>query len=203
MPSTLDVNVPALKERITKLLTNPKAEWPVIAAEQTTVEQLYQSYIAPLAAIPAVAGFIGMSIIGTTTFLGTFRTPFFTGFIWMVVSFLLTLVGVYVSAFIIDKLAPTFDSTPNQLQALKLTGYSATPSFLAGVLSIIPMLGMLAIFPALYGVYLFYLGLPVLMKTPEPKVIPYMIVAAVVAVLVMFILFAIAGTFVGVGMVFS
>lgn len=204
MPSTIDVNVPALQERITKLLKDPRSEWPVIAAEQTTTEQLYKSYIGPLAAIPAIAGFIGGSIIGySAPFVGTIRTPILTGFVWMVVTFALTLVGVYVSAFIIDKLAPTFDSTPNQLQALKLTGYSATPSFLAGVLSIIPMLGILAIIPALYGIYLFYLGLPVMMKTPESKVIPYMIVAAIVSMLVMFILFAIAGTFIGAGMILT
>jgi hypothetical protein len=204
MPSTIDVNVPALQERITKLLKDPKAEWPVIAAEQTTTEQLYKSYIGPLAAIPAIAGFIGGSIIGySAPFVGTFRTPIVTGFVWMVVTFALMLVGVYVSAFIIDKLAPTFDSTPNQLQALKLTGYAATPSFLGGVLNIIPMLSILAIIPALYGIYLFYLGLPVMMKTPESKVIPYMAVAAIVSILVMFILFAIAGTFIGAGMIFT
>lgn len=203
MPSTLDVNVPALQERVVKLLKDPKAEWPVIAAEQTTVEQLYKQYIGPLAVIPAVAGFIGMSIIGTSTFLGTFRTPIVSGLVWMVLTFVMMLVGVYVSAFIIDKLAPTFDSTPNQIQALKLTGYSATPSFLAGILSIVPVLGMLAFIPALYGIYLFYLGLPVLMKTPESKVIAYMVVAAVVSIVVMFVLFAIAGTIAGVGMIFS
>jgi hypothetical protein len=204
MPSTIDVNVPALQERVTKLLKDPAATWPVIAAEPTTTEQLYKNYIGPLAAIPAVAGFIGGSIIGySAPFIGTYRTPIVSGFIWMIVTFALTLVGVYVSAFIIDKLAPTFDSTPNQLQALKLTGYSATPSFLGGILSIIPMLSILAIIPALYGIYLFYLGLPVMMKTPASKVVPYMVVAAIVSMVIMFVLFAIAGTMLGVGMLVS
>jgi hypothetical protein len=204
MASTIDVNVPALQERVTKLLKDPKAEWPVIAAEQTTVEQLYKGYIGPLAAIPAIAGFIGGSIIGySAPFIGTYRVPFVRGFFWMIVTFALMLIGVYVSAFIINKLAPTFDSTPSEIQALKLTGYAATPSFLGGIFSIIPMLGWLGIFPALYGVYLFYLGLPVMMKTPETKVIPYMLVAAIVSMLVMFILFAIAGAFLGMGMILS
>ena len=59
MPSTIDINVPALQERVTKLLKDPAATWPVIAAEPTTTEQLYKNYIGPLAAIPAVASFIG------------------------------------------------------------------------------------------------------------------------------------------------
>jgi hypothetical protein len=199
MPSTLELNVPALQERVKRILTDPKAEWPVIAAESTTVEQLYRTYIGPLAAIPAVAGFIGGSIIG----FGIFRTPIVTGLLWMGVTFALTLVGIYVSAFIIDKLAPTFDSTPNQVQALKLTAYSSTPALVAGILNIIPFLGILAIIAGLYGIYLFYLGLPVLMKTPESKVIPYMAVAAIVSMVIMFVLFSIAGMFLGAALVFA
>ena len=59
MPSTLELNVPALQERVKRILTDPTREWPVIAAEQTSIEQLYRTYIGPLALIPAVAGFIG------------------------------------------------------------------------------------------------------------------------------------------------
>jgi hypothetical protein len=199
MPNTLEVDMPALKARVTRILTDPKAEWPLIAAESTSIEQLYRTYIGPLAAIPAIAGFIGGSILA----FGFFRTPIVTGLLWMGVTFVLTLVGVYVSAFIVDKLAPTFDSRPDMVQALKLTGYACTPAFLGGVFSIIPFLGILAIIPAVYGIYLFYLGLPVLMKTPQSKVIPYMAIAAIVSIVMMFVLFAIAGMFFGAALIFS
>lgn len=183
MPMTAEVNVPALKERVTKILTDPKAEWPVIEAEATTVDKLYKGYIMPLAAIPAVASFIGMSFIGVNAgFLGTYRTPIVRGVVGMIVTYVLTLAMVYVAALVISKLAPTFQSKSDDLQALKLVAYAQTAAWIAGVLSVIPVLGMLAIIGGLYSIYLFYLGLPVMMKTPQDKVIPYMVVSAIVVI---------------------
>jgi hypothetical protein len=185
MPSTTDVQVSTLKDRVIKILTNPKAEWPVIEAESTDVAKLYREYIAILAAIPAICSFIGLSLIGVTMpFVGTFRIGVASGLAHVIVQYALALVGVYVSALIIDKLAPSFESKPDQLQALKLVAYASTPAWLAGVFNIIPALGIIGLLISLYAIYLFYLGLPVLMKTPQAKVIPYMVVAAIVVIVV-------------------
>ena len=200
MASTLELNVPALKERVTKILTDPKGEWPVIEAEATTTETLYRSYIAPLAAIPAIAAFIGYTIIGVTLpFVGHYRVGLFSGIAHMIVSFVLALVAVYVAALIINKLAPTFESTPNDLQALKLVAYSYTASWIAGIFYVIPALGILAGLAGLYSIYLFYLGLPVMMKTPQAKVIPYMVVSAVVIIVLVFVMAMVAAAITGVG----
>ena len=40
--------------RVKAILTTPKTEWPIIAAEPATVADLYKNYIIWLAAIPAV-----------------------------------------------------------------------------------------------------------------------------------------------------
>lgn len=170
-----------LKTRATNILTKPAAEWPVIAAESTTPTDLITSYAAPLSAIPAICGFIGMSIVGMSVpLVGTIRTGMVSGLAGAVVRFVLGLVGVYVAAIIIEKLAPTFQSKGDTTQAMKLVVFASTPMWVAGVLSIIPALGLLAILAALYAVYLFYLGLPPVMHTPGDKVIPYMVVAAIV-----------------------
>lgn len=196
---TADVNVPALKERVTKILTDPKNEWTVIEAEPTTVDKLYKGYIMPLAAIPAVAQFIGMSLIGWNAgFLGTYRTPIGTGILRMIVFYVLTLAVVYVAALVISKLAPTFHSKSDDLQALKLVAYAQTAAWIAGVLSVIPALGVLAVIGGLYSIYLFYLGLPVTMKTPQDKVIPYMVVSALVVIVLAIIVGAVTGVIVGV-----
>ena len=71
--------------RVQALLLTPKTEWPVIAAEQETVANLYKNYILILAAIPVVAGFIKGSLIGTTLFGITVRTPIVSGIIGMLV----------------------------------------------------------------------------------------------------------------------
>jgi hypothetical protein len=184
---------------VTKILTDPKGEWAVIEAEPTTADKLYKGYIVPLAAIPAIAQFIGHSFIGTTTpFLGTIRMPIVSGLIWMCVSYVLTLAMVYVAALIVNKLAPTFNSTSNDTQALKLVAYSETPVWIAGVLGIVPALGVIGgLVGGLYAIYIFYLGLPVMMKTPQDKVIPYMVVSAIVVIVLAVIAGTIAGLFIG------
>ena len=177
-----------LKDRVIRIITKPKDEWPVIEAEATSVGKLYREYIVFLAAIPALAGFIGMSLVGISMpIIGTIRIGIVRGLANAIVSYVLTLVGVYVSAVVIDKLAPSFESRQDQLQALKLVTYASTPVWIGGVLNIIPALAVLAVIIALYAIYLFYLGLPVLMKTPPAKVIPYMAVAAVVIIVVSFV----------------
>ncbi|MDQ3487894.1 MAG: YIP1 family protein [Acidobacteriota bacterium] len=190
MTNMIDVNAPALQARVTNILKDPKREWPVIAAEPTTTEKLYSSYIAPLAAIPAIATFIGYSIVGLSLpFVGTVRVGIIRGLVSAFVSYVVSLVLVYVAAMVIDWLAPKFESTPNQIQALKLVAYSYTAAWVAGVVMVIPALAMLGVLGGLYSIYLFYVGLPVMMKTPESKVVPYMAVSAV-SVIVMGIILA-------------
>ena len=68
----MDLN--KLVARAKAMLLTPKTEWPVVATEPTTVAELYKGYIVPLAAIPAIFGFLKMSVIGTSVmFAGTFR----------------------------------------------------------------------------------------------------------------------------------
>lgn len=194
MTGTVEIKPPSLADRAKRIITDPKNEWPVIEREQTTVEKLYREYIVILAAIPVLAVLVGGVIVGGPTLFGWTRTPVVAGVIGAMVSYVLALAGVYVAAFIVDKLAPTFDSQPNQIQALKLVAYAYTPSWIAGAAYLIPGIGTLvSLLGGLYAIYLFYLGLPVMMKTPEAKVIPYMLVAAVTIIVLTFILIMIAG----------
>jgi uncharacterized membrane protein len=76
-----------------------------------------------------------------------------------------------------------------------MVAFSSTPSWVAGVLQLVPLLGALALLAALYGVYLFYLGLPSVMKTPPDKVIPYMVVSVVVIIVIFVVTASISGIF--------
>jgi hypothetical protein len=175
----------ALVDRVKNILLTPRTEWEVIDAEPTTVADLYKGYIMPLAAIGPVAQAIGSSVfVHTVPFLGSYRTPIGSAITGAIVSYVLTLAGVYVLALIIDALAPTFDGTKNQLQALKLAAYSSTASWVAGIFTLIPGLSFLYIL-GLYNLYLLYLGLPVLMKSPKEKALGYTVVI-IIAWIVMF-----------------
>jgi uncharacterized membrane protein len=174
-----------LKTRATNILSKPAAEWPVIAGESATPMELITGYAAPLAAIPAICGFLGMTIVGASIpLMGTVRTGAVSGLSSAAVAWVLGLVGAYVTAIIIEKLAPTFQSRGDTTQSLKLVVFSSTPIWVAGVLQLVPALGVLTILAALYGIYLFYLGLPPMMHTPADKVIPYMVVAALVMIVI-------------------
>ncbi|MBT2336910.1 YIP1 family protein [Variovorax paradoxus] len=171
-----------LVQRVQDILLKPKATWPTIDAEPADAASLYKSYVMILALIPAVAGFIGLSVIGIGAFGVNFRVPVVSGLVNMVVGYVLSLVMVFVLALIIDALAPTFQGTKSQIGALKLSAYASTASFLGGVFSLIPSLAIIGALAALYGIYLIYVGLPVLMKCPPDKALAYTAVVVVCAI---------------------
>ena len=181
-----------LVTRAKNICLSPATEWAVIEGEQATTGELLGGYAAPLAAIGAVAGFIGQTIIGVSLpFAGTYRYPFGTALVAAVLGFVMALVSCFVLGLIIDALAPTFNGQKNQVQALKVAVYSNTPLWIAGALNIIPLLGVLSILAALYGIYLLYLGIPRLMKSPQDKAIPYTVVVMIVAI----VMFVVIGAF--------
>src|SRR6185295_7278206 len=93
--------------------------------------------------------------------------------------------------------APTFNGQRNQIQALKVAGYSSTASWVAGIFALIPGLRLLTIL-GLYSLYLLYLGLPILMKNPREKAMAYTVVVILAAIVLFIIIGAIAGHFMAV-----
>lgn len=189
-----------LTARAKNIIMQPAAEWPVIASEPSESMSLLTGYAAPLAAIGAICGWIGMSVIGISVpFFGTIRVGIVRGLVSALVGWVLSLVGVYIAAFVVQKLAPTFQSKDDLNQAMKVVVYAYTPVWIAGVLRLLPMLSPLIIIAALYSIYLFYLGLAPVMNTPKEKVIPYMAVSALVVIVVSIVLGVITTALVGVG----
>ncbi len=183
-----------LVARVQAILLKPKEEWVKIKDEPTTIQQLFVPYVVILAAIPAVAQFLG-----TALFLG-FRIPGGGG-TWMaraffgaIFSYILSLVVVYALGFIINALAPTFGSTQNLTLAMKLAVYSMTPVWIMGIFNLIPVLWALGILGSLYGLYLLYLGFSTpLMGTPKEKIMGYVVVSIVVVIVLMAVVGGILG----------
>jgi Yip1 domain len=162
-----------LVDRVKAILLTPRAEWPVIATEPGDVAYLFKNYVAILAAIPAIATFIGTALIGyNVPGLGTIRVSLFSGLLSAIIGYLLAFVVTYVVALIADALAPRFGGQQSFANALKLTVYSYTPGWLAGVFAIIPSLAFLGIL-GLYALYLFWTGAPVLMRVPPERATGY------------------------------
>ena len=188
----------AIVDRVKNICLSPTTEWPVIAAESGTPSSLISGYVVPLAAIGAVAGLVGGSIIGRTIpFIGSYRVPLVAGVSLAVFTFVMAIVGVVILGLIINALAPSFGGEKNSMQALKVAVYSYTPAWVAGVLQIFPLLGMLGLLAALYGLYLLYLGLPRLMKSPEDKALGYTVVVVICAIVLSAVVFSVGGMITG------
>jgi hypothetical protein len=177
-----------LVARAKAIILTPDSEWLVIDLEPASVASLYRNYIMVLAAIPPVARFLHEVLFGYGAFGFVYHPSFIRALVGAIVQYAISLGVAYVMALIIDTLAPTFAGQKNQVQALKLVAYASTATWLAGVFAAIPGAGLLGIL-GLYSAYLFFRGLPVMMKSPPEKSLAYTAVIIVVAI-VLFVLIA-------------
>jgi hypothetical protein len=183
----------SLISRVQNILLRPKEEWAVIDAEPATIGGIYTSYVLILAAIGPICLLIGQQVVGINFAGITYKPPIALSVGQAVIGYVLSLVSVYISALVIDALAPSFGGTKDQVKAFKVAAYSATAAWLAGIFQIIPMLAFLAIV-GLYSLYLLYLGLPRLMRVAEDKAIGYTIVVIIIQI----VLYVVVGILVGI-----
>jgi hypothetical protein len=161
--------------RARAILFSPKTEWAVIAERPETVVGLYKDYLLFLAAIPVIVSFVRGTIIGVTTSSGAIdRVGVIAGLGGIVVQYVLWLGLIYVLGLIVNALAPTFGGQKNQVQALKTVAYAFTGVAFGSIGEIIPRIGLLIVVAGiLYTLYLFYVGLPIMMKAPAGKALRY------------------------------
>lgn len=160
-------------QRVKRILMSPKAEWPAIASEPATVGGVVRDYLVWLAGAAAIARFIEMSIFGMGAFGVTVRLGVGAGLGQALMHFVLTLVMAWVMSLIVNWLAPKFGGTADPVAAFKLVAYATTASLVGSIVSILPWLGIVAMIGGLYSLYLVYVGLPVLMKNPPERTLPY------------------------------
>lgn len=167
-----------LVSRAQKLLMSPNTEWDVIDKEPADIAGILTTYVVPLVLIGVIAKTLAMVL---------FLAFSVTWLIWIVVDGVLGVATVYVMAFIIDALAPTFGAAKNFGQAFKVSAYSPTPFWIAAAAFILPwnlwvvtLLILLA--GAGYSLYLLFIGLPKLMKPVADKAVVYVLAAMGVAI---------------------
>ncbi|MEA3179947.1 MAG: hypothetical protein QOI59_3470 [Gammaproteobacteria bacterium] len=186
-------------QRARALLVSPRTEWPVIAAEPATAQELYREYFMILAAIPPICEFVKVSILGYAWHgFRVYRLGIGAGLTAAIVQYVTSLAAVYVLAVIVEALAPNFAGQPNRIQALKVAGYSYTAVWIAGVALILPGLsGLVALAGALYSVYLLYLGLPSTMKVLPERATGYTAVVVLSGLVLGWIIAVITGGITG------
>ena len=184
-----------LIERIKGLILKPKDEWVKIKGESMPVKTLFMKIVIPLAAIPAIAQFIGYALIGIRVpFVGAYRIPLGTSILRAILYYALSVVSAYVAGIVVNALAPTFGSKPSLENAMKLAVYGLVPAWVGGIFYIIPSLGVLAAIAALYGIYILYLGFNTpMMETPKEKIVSYLVVSILVVAALLIVVGLIVG----------
>ena len=176
----------SLIDRAKNILITPKTEWEVVAAETPDANAILMSYAMPMILIGAVAMFVGRGFIGIAGF-----SSIKFGIVYAVISIISGVVGLYISAAIVNALAPTFNSEKDMGRAMQLVAYSNTAAWVCAVFNVIPFLGLVTWIGALYGIYIMYLGMPHIMKTPQDKVVAYMVVSWLIGVVIAFAIVAV------------
>jgi len=172
-----------LIDRVRGMLFAPKLEWPKVAAEPATTRSILVGYVLILAAIGPLATLL-------------------RGFGWFaplaVTSYLSAIAVTLVLALIVDLLAPSFGGEKNFVASLKLSAYSYTAAWVAGVAYLLPALGaFVALAAAIYAFYTFYLGAPVLKKCAPDKALAFTIVVVVAGIVLGWLLASVTGLMLG------
>jgi hypothetical protein len=175
-------------ERAKNIITSPNKEWDVIALEQPNTGQIIMGYVLLLAGAAAVAAFIGYGLIGFNVGFGSKVATTSWGIYYALNVLVGAIAGVFISALVIDALAPSFGSEKNMGRSVQLVAYSYTPSWIGGLLSIYPPLAIVGVLAGIYGLYLLYIGMPKLKKTPADKQVGYFIVSLVTIIVVYFVI---------------
>jgi hypothetical protein len=159
--------------RVHGILVDPPAEWAKIDSEPFDMVQLLTGYVAWLALIPSLSGFIGACLIGVVLpDGGTLRAPILQGLFGAAFGFVMACATVLALGLVIDLLAPVFGGRRSFERAFRLAVYSYTPFWLAGIFLLAPGLRFLVVI-SFYGGYLLWKGLPPLMETPKARAPAY------------------------------
>lgn len=180
-----------LIERAKNILLTPKTEWDAIDKESPDVTKILMTYVIPLVAIGAVASFIGWGLIGKSYSYGFGSVKvkgMGLGIRYAIIALASGIVGTYLTAFVIDALAPTFKSEKNFGKSFQLAAYAFTAGWVGAVFNILPSLAIIGSLVGLYGLYLLYLGLPVLKKTPKEQTTGYFVASLVTMIVAYFVI---------------
>lgn len=170
--------------RAKAILVSPSTEWPVVAGETESVQSVFTRYVVPLAAIGPICGFIGGQVFGINAVFVRIHPSLMWSLSTAISQYVLTLIGVFVIAWVANFLADKFGGTESYERAFRLCAYSFTAGWVAGVFDLIPSLALLVLLASLYGIYLFYLGASPMMGVPKGKAAGYTAVTIIGAIVV-------------------
>ena len=154
------------------LMARPKDEWKSIRDERCTIGKCYCSHVLLLAALPAIAYFIGTSQVGWVIGTKSVRLSTESALYIAALTYLTMLVGVFAMGKAIHWMSQTYGAKQNLPQSIALAAYTATPLFLTGIMLVYPILWLnllIGLMALAYTIYLLYIGVPIMMKISQER----------------------------------
>ena len=145
--------------RIVGIVLRPKAEWELLAREESTVDDLLRRYILPLSLLAPIATMIGMKYfdVAWDEDLGYMVPPqeiFTAG----ATTLFATIVSVFALAGIFVLIAPMYGSSRDYRKALKVATYGAVPVMLAGATLVLPIMAIIGLAGLSHSLFVYWLG---------------------------------------------
>ncbi len=170
-----------LYHRTKYFIMNPGKAWEVVHREERPMKFVRGSFFLPLIILVSVSAFLGSMF-----FINTTLKPMYS-VLTAVNTFLFLYLGVYGSAFAVREITKAMDLGHDFLVAFKLVAYSMAPIFLSLTVSRLFESLLFINVLGLYGLYIFWVGMEVMVNPPDHKKLP-MIIASVVSMLIIFFL---------------
>ena len=158
------------------IVFNQEAEWSRMMAEESERQSLIRYGIM----LTIVSYILLFALSFLFSMLVSLVIPFSAMHMMtsVVVQFALSVASIYIVPNILAMLAPSFGGENNQLNALKLFVFAATPAWLGTAVGVIPILGWLVMLAgAIYAVFLFWKHFAQALSIPEDKKVPFVIVS--------------------------
>lgn len=167
-------------QRAKNFITSPVEEWQVIQEEQANRSEVVRNYLLLFVLLLAVTTFLGIFLFRNYVTVSIMALS-------AVVSALGAFLSVYISAYVINELAPKFDSKRDFASTFKLVTYSYTAIFIAhSIASLLLPLFFIVIF-GLYSIYILWMGLEYMMETPRENRLIFGIICSLI-ILVVYVL---------------
>jgi hypothetical protein len=191
------------------LFSKPEKEWKNIKGEHCSVGRCYCSHVLLLAAIPAIAGYIGTTQVGWQVTGREVQKLTSQSAVQIALLFYATMLfAVFAIGKLIHWMGQTYGSKQPLPQCIALAAYTATPLFLSGIMLVYPVLWfnlIVGLLPLGYSVFLLYTGVPVMMGISKER--GFLFASAVLAVGLVMLVAVLAATVIlwdiGVGPVFT
>lgn len=175
----------------TQLFSQPDNAWILIKKSEFSWKQIYIYYLIPL---------VFLSSLATVYFMGgIFENLGLTPNQSFFINFSGSLLGIFVSASLIARMAPRFKASPSFADSVALISFGYSPVYLASIISIHEILQIINLFAIGFMVYIFLKGSGALMGVPSHKQVGFTIVCLIILFATRVIISAFITELVGVG----